>query len=47
VAVIIAYGRLRILGPGSRFEAKRGPLTFGALLCAVVLVRSLVPEMGE
>jgi len=43
----IAYVRLRALGPGSRFEAHKGALTFAALLCVVVPVRAVVPELGE
>jgi hypothetical protein len=44
-AVAVAYVRFRILG--SRLESRAGAVTVVALLCAAILIRSLVPEMGE
>lgn len=46
-AVAIAYAGFLVLGPRSRFQARRGTVTYASLFVAVVLVRILVPELGE
>lgn len=46
-ASIVVLVRLQLFGHGSRFYALANALAIGAVAITVVLVRALVPELGE